>query len=95
MTNINAFAREEEGNTSHKKENRNDIYILTVISILPAGWPPISMSKKTTGLDIYSELKFFSSSRVRLLWESEGAVEDEKREIFSPFCGLSLLFYVN
>ena len=55
--------REEEGNTLHKKENRNDTYILTVISILPAGWPPISMSKKTTGLDIFSELKFFSSSR--------------------------------
>jgi hypothetical protein len=29
------------------------------------------------------------------LWKSEGAVEDEKREIFSPFCGLSLLFCVN
>jgi len=52
MTNINAFAR-EEGNTLHKKENRNDIHILTVISILPAGWPPIVMSKKTTGLDMF------------------------------------------
>jgi len=34
---------------------------------------------------MFSELKFFSSSRVRLLQKSEGAVEDEKREIFSPF----------
>ena len=47
------LSREEEGNTLHKKENRNDIHILTVISILPAGWPPISMSKKTTGLDMF------------------------------------------
>lgn len=44
--NINAREKKE----THIKENRNTI--LTVISILPAGWPPISMSKKTTGLDI-------------------------------------------
>jgi hypothetical protein len=46
----------EEGNTRKREQKQ---YILTVISILPAGWPPISMSKKTTGLDIMYR-KFFA-----------------------------------
>ena len=50
-TNINAFARRRRKHFAQKRTET--IRILTVISILPAGWPPISMSKKTTGLDIF------------------------------------------
>ena len=49
--------RAREKKETRVKENRNNIR--TVISILPAGWPPISMSKKTTGLDIMYR-KFFA-----------------------------------
>lgn len=35
-----------------------------VISILPAGWPPMAMSKNTTGLDIVTTRGFYTNEKI-------------------------------
>ena len=72
---IKINARDDSKKEERAQKTREQKKVRTVISILPAGWPPISMSKNTTGLDIfYLYLFYFFTNARKVLCRPVGAL---------------------